>query len=359
MNVEGENMRRLTAPLLILVAGMLLVAACSTTRSDDAIATDIKARMFSDSQLKDSSVQVSVSKGQVTLTGSVPSDAAHFDAFKLATDTKGVKGVNDQLAVQVAQAAPVVATPPEPTPAPEPAPVHRAHRQRVRELEATPQPPANVAPMNPPVAGAPPPPPPPPPPQPRNVEIPAGSTLRIQMIDGVDSSVNHTGETFHASLDQPIVIDNEVIVPKGADVWVRLVQASSAGHMSGRSELRLELVKMEFQGKSYPLISSTYEAVGTSRGKRTAATVGGGAALGAIIGAVAGGGKGAAIGAGVGAGSGAVYQGMTHGKQVNIPSETKLDFRLEQPVELTILPRDRHKTDRADKADNPDNPEDH
>jgi hypothetical protein len=342
-------MRRLTAPLLILVAGLLLVAACSTTRSDDAIATDIKARMFSDSQLKDSSVQVSVSKGQVTLSGSVPSDAAHFEAFKLATDTKGVKGVNDQLAVQVAQAAPVVAPPPEPTPALEPRPVHRAHRQRVSEPETTPTPPANVAPVNPPVAVAPP--PPPPPPQPRNVEIPAGYTMRIQMIDGVDSSVNHTGETFHASLDQPIVIDNEVIVPKGADVWVRLVQASSAGHMSGRSELRLELVKMEFQGKSYPLVSSTYEATGTSRGKRTAATVGGGAALGAIIGAVAGGGKGAAIGAGVGAGSGAVYQGMTHGKQVNIPSETKLDFRLEQPVELTILPKGRHKTEKADNSE--------
>jgi hypothetical protein len=346
MKVEGENMRRLTAPLVILVAGMLLVAACSTTPSDDAIATDIKARMFSDSQLKDSSVQVSVSKGQVTLTGSVPSDAAHFEAFKLATDTKGVKGVNDQLAVQVAQAARVVAPPPEP--APEPAPVHKAHARRVSPPETTPTPPASVAPVNPPVAVTP---PPPPPPQPRNVEIPAGYTMRIQMIDGVDSSVNHTGETFHASLDQPIVIDNEVIVPKGADVWVRLVQASSAGHMSGRSELRLELVKMEFQGKSYPLVSSTYEATGTSRGKRTAATVGGGAALGAIIGAVAGGGKGAAIGAGVGAGSGAVYQGMTRGKQVNIPSETKLDFRLEQPVELTILPKGRHKTEKADNSE--------
>lgn len=159
------------------------------------------------------------------------------------------------------------------------------------------------------------------------------------MIDGVDSSINHTGEQFHASLDAPIVINDQVIVPKGADIYVRLVQASSAGHMSGRSELRLELVRMDFQGKSYPLVSSTYEQAGSSRGKRTAATVGGGAALGALIGAIAGGGKGAAIGAGVGAGGGAVYQGATKGKQVKIPSETKLDFRLEQPCTITYMPR--------------------
>jgi outer membrane lipoprotein SlyB len=109
--------------------------------------------------------------------------------------------------------------------------------------------------------------------------------------------------------------------------------------MTGKSELRLELVRMDFQSKSYPLVSSTYELAGTSRGKRTAATVGGGAALGALLGAIAGGGKGAAIGAGVGGAGGAVYQGATKGKQVKIPSETKLDFRLEQPCSITYMPR--------------------
>ena len=126
------------------------------------------------------------------------------------------------------------------------------------------------------------------------------------MIDSVDSSVNATGEVFHASLDAPLVVNDEVVVPKGANISVRLAQASSAGHMSGKSELRLELVKLVYQGKSYPLVSSTYELAGTSRGKRTAGTIAGGAAIGALIGAIAGGGKGAAIGAGVGGGTGAV-----------------------------------------------------
>ena len=332
--------------LFVLAAGLIVGAGCSSTKRDEAIATDLKAKMFSDPQLKDAGLQVAVTKGEATLTGTVPSDAARYEAFKLATETPGVSKVNDQMTVQAAEVAPA---PPAPEPAPEPAPAPRKHMARrtmtARNEDApqpapapAPAPPANPAP--PPVAApAPTPPPPPPPPQPVQVEVPAGTTISIRMIDGVDSSINHTGEQFHASLDAPIVVDDRVIVPKGADVYVRLVQASSAGHMTGKSELRLELVRMEFQGKSYPLVSSTYELAGTSRGKRTAATVGGGAALGAIIGAIAGGGKGAAIGAGVGGAGGAVYQGATKGKQVKIPSETKLDFRLEQPATITYMPR--------------------
>lgn len=158
------------------------------------------------------------------------------------------------------------------------------------------------------------------------------------MIDSVDSEVNHPGEIFKASLDAPIVVDNEIVVPAGADVYAKLVDARSAGHMTGRSELKLELVRMEFQGKSYPLVSSEYAQAGASRGKRTAATVGGGAVLGTLIGAIAGGGKGAAIGAAAGAGAGTVAQAATKGQQIKIPSETKLDFRLEQPVEVSYFP---------------------
>ena len=169
--------------------------------------------------------------------------------------------------------------------------------------------------------------------------IPASTTLTIRMIDGVDSSVNQSGEIFHASLDAPIVVDNQVTIPKGADVYVRLTNANSAGHISGKSELHLELIKIEYQGRSYPLVSSTYSLSGSSRGKNTAEKVGGGAILGALIGGLAGGGRGAAIGAGVGAGAGGVYQGATRGKQVRIPSETKLDFQMEQPVTVTVMSR--------------------
>jgi hypothetical protein len=151
--------------------------------------------------------------------------------------------------------------------------------------------------------------------------------------------VNHAGEIFHAALDAPIVVNDEVLVPKGADVYVRLASASSAGRYSGKSELHLELVKLEFRGQSYPLVSSTYSLAGNSQGKGTAEKVGGGAVIGAIIGAIAGGGRGAAIGAGVGGASGGIYQGATGGKQLKIPSETKLNFQLGQPVTINAIPR--------------------
>ena len=159
------------------------------------------------------------------------------------------------------------------------------------------------------------------------------------MIDSIDSSVNKAGEVFHASLDAPIVVGDDVVVPKGADIYVRLAAASSAGKISGQSELHLELVKLELRGQSYPLVSTTVSQSGESRGKDTAKKVGGGAVLGAIIGAIAGGGKGAAIGAAAGGGAGGVYQGVTHGQQVKIPSETKLDFQLDQPVTVSVAPR--------------------
>jgi hypothetical protein len=112
--------------------------------------------------------------------------------------------------------------------------------------------------------------------------------------------------------------------------------------MTGQSTLALELVRMEFQGKSYVLASNEYTQTGSSRGKRTAETVGGGAVIGTLLGAVIGGGKGAAIGAATGAGAGGAVQGVTKGQQVKIPSETKVDFSLEQPVEVSYFPEKNH-----------------
>jgi hypothetical protein len=183
------------------------------------------------------------------------------------------------------------------------------------------------------------------------VTVPANSIVTIRTIDSIDSSTNHAGEVFKASLDAPIVVDGRVIVPAGADAYVKLVSASSAGHIAGRSELSLELASIVFQGKTYSLVSSDVKQSGASRGKRSAATIGGGAALGALIGAVAGGGKGAAIGAAVGGGAGTGVQVFTKGQQVKIPSETRLDFTLQQPLEITYFPG--KKTRARSNADQP------
>src|SRR5438552_2956050 len=167
------------------------------------------------------------------------------------------------------------------------------------------------------------------------VTIPAGQSLLVRMIDGVDSSKNHVGDVFHASLETDLTIGNTVVARKGADVYGRLAEAKEAGHMSGSSELQLELSRIVIDGKDYPVVSSDYSLKGKGRGSDTAKKVGGGAVAGAIIGAIAGGGKGAAIGAGVGSAAGAGVQVLTKGQQVKVPSETLLEFRLQQPVTLT------------------------
>lgn len=167
------------------------------------------------------------------------------------------------------------------------------------------------------------------------VSIPAGQALLVRMIDGVDSSKNHVGDIFHASLETDLDVNGVVVARKGADVYGRLANAKEAGHLAGSSELQLELTRMVIDGRDYPVVSSDYDLKGKGRGGNTAKKVGGGAAVGAIIGAIAGGGKGAAIGAGVGSAAGAGVQVLTRGEQVKVPSETVLEFRLQQPVTVT------------------------
>jgi hypothetical protein len=168
------------------------------------------------------------------------------------------------------------------------------------------------------------------------VTIPAGQSILVRMIDGVDSAKNHVGDIFRASLETDLVVNSTLVARKGTDVYGRLSEAKEAGHMTGSSELQLELTRMVIDGHDYPVVSSDYTLQGKGRGKNTAEKVGGGAALGAIIGAIAGGGKGAAIGAGVGAGAGGAVQVLTRGQQVKVPSETLLEFRLQQSA--TVAP---------------------
>ena len=168
-----------------------------------------------------------------------------------------------------------------------------------------------------------------------SVTLPAGQSLLVRMIDGVDSSKNHVGDIFHATLETDLNVDGRVVARKGTDVYGRLATAEKAGNFSGKSELQLELTRLVIDGHDYPLVSSDYNVQGKGRGGDTAKKVGGGAVLGAIIGGIAGGGKGAAIGAAAGGGAGAGVQIITHGEQVKVPSEALLEFRLQQPVTLS------------------------
>jgi hypothetical protein len=167
--------------------------------------------------------------------------------------------------------------------------------------------------------------------------------VTVQTIDPIDSSTNHTGDQFRASLAEPIVVGNQVVVPKNADVHLRLSEVKSAGHISGKSELQIDLASIDYQGKSFPVAANLYDISGSSRGKNSAKKIGAGAIIGGVIGGIVGGGKGAIIGAGIGGGAGTAVQIATKGKQVHVPSETKIGFELKQPVAISYVPANSSK----------------
>ena len=173
---------------------------------------------------------------------------------------------------------------------------------------------------------------------PKYITIPAGTRISVRTIDGIDSTKNHVGDRFEASLEEPLTVDGNVVVAKGADVYGRLAESKKSGTFTGRSELQLELTGIVVNGQTVPLVTGEYELTGKSRGASTAKRTIGGAAVGSIIGALAGGGKGAAIGAGAGGGLGAGSEIITKGDQVKVPSETLLEFTLQQEVSITGAP---------------------
>jgi hypothetical protein len=167
-----------------------------------------------------------------------------------------------------------------------------------------------------------------------SVTIPAGTRISVRTIDSIDCTKNRVGYRFQASLEQPISVEGRIVVPKGTDVYGRVEESKETGTFTGRSELKLELTGIVVSGQTVPLVTGEYELSGKSKGESTAKRTVGGAAIGGIIGAIAGGGKGAAIGAGTGAGVGAGSEIITKGDEVKIPSETLLDFTLQQSVTI-------------------------
>ena len=166
------------------------------------------------------------------------------------------------------------------------------------------------------------------------VTIPSGTRISVRTTDPIDSTQNHVGDKFIASLEQPIMNGDEVVVAKGADVYGRLTESKASGTFTGKSQLRLELTGIVVNGRTIPMVTGAYELTGKSKGASTAKRTVGGAAVGSLIGALAGGGKGAAIGAGVGGAAGAGSEVITKGDQVKVPSETLLDFTLEQDMSI-------------------------
>lgn len=339
-------------PLLALIVVLGLGAGCNKLqRSDAQVAADLQQKIAADKAISSKDITAQAVNGVVTLSGNVASETERIAAANDAASVPGVKTVINNLQVgpdtnPVAQA-----------PAPEPArKVQRAGQekpsarqrhgrsaamsesdQEPQEVAVAPPSPAPVAPPAPapaPVANT----TPPPPPAPSKVTIPAGTRLSVRLIDGLDSEKNQVGDTFHGTLNTPITMDDQVVIPRDADVQGRVVDVKSAGRFAGGSNLTIELNALTVNGKAYNIETNQWARNGTGQGKKTASKTGGGALLGAIIGGIAGGGRGAAIGTVAGGAAGAGTAAATNkANQIKLAPEALISFSLQN--DLTVTPQ--------------------
>ncbi len=298
--------------------------------------------------------------GSLIFTGSViwftgratePPPPVPAEPATVVTEPQQVKPV---LPVDPQPEAPVRAKPIEPWPIPKREP----RNYRAAAPVATPQVVAKAEPVTQPVSPAPVAPPPPapvavpsaapvpepvrsepaPPPArvPATVTIPAGILLNVRLNETISSERNSAGDAFFGELDQDLVVNGFVIAEKGGRVEGKIVSATPAGRVKGVSRISLELLRMKTSdGQLVEIRTAEFEKQGETSRKEDAIKVGTGAAIGAAIGAIAGRGKGAAIGAAAGSAAGGGLVLATRGKPAELDVETRISFRLEQPVTLT------------------------
>ena len=278
---------------------MALSIACSRQTKDEAIAQDIQKKVAADQDVKDSQVTVASKDGKVKLSGKVKSPVAQQKLEQIAREEPGAADVDDETTIEPEA---VASDQSMQTPAPASAPPIE---------QPTPQP----------------------------IVIPAGTVLTVRTGQALGSKTSQTGQTFLASLAQPLSVKGRPALPVGATVSGTVVNAKAKGKIKGEGQLDLTLTSISVGGHTYRIHTHVLSSTEKGKGKRTAVTTGGGAAGGALIGGIAGGGKGAGIGLLAGAGAGLVGGAFTGNKQIEIPSESALSFTLS--AQLTLPPPGR------------------
>ncbi len=167
------------------------------------------------------------------------------------------------------------------------------------------------------------------------VVIPDGKTLAVTIDQDLSTKDNSSGDHFAASLAAPVTMDGNEVLARGTHVRGTVTESDEAGHVKGNAVLTITLSSIDLNGQSYPIRTTSYTEESKARGKRTGIGAGGGAAFGAIVGALAGGGKGAAIGAAAGGGAGTAGAAYTGDRDVSIPAEREVHFRLTHSVTIS------------------------
>jgi len=339
---------RFKAAISLLALGLVILAigvACSKAPDDSQLTSQIQSKLNEDSGLQGKPIQVQTSGGVVTLSGTVDNDTQRTAASRYAASVPGITKVVNDLTIASATAAAEAPTDqtmqeqaPEPVkPMAKPKPSVTAQRPKPTQTAMASSEPqqGQMQPEHPvatePAAQAAPPTPPPP----KKLMVPSGTTLAVRLVDGLNTETAVAGQTFHATLDSPLATEGETAIPAGYNIEGHVVDVKSAGKFAGKSELVLQLDRINVGGKTYNIQTDQYKREGSSRSVNTAEKVGAGAAIGAIIGGIAGGGKGAGIGAAAGGGLGGGVQAATKGQQIKLPPETVLNFTLQSS--LTVI----------------------
>ena len=172
--------------------------------------------------------------------------------------------------------------------------------------------------------------------EPKPITVPEGTHLSVTIDETLASNRNKAGDSFAASVSAPVEADGKTVIPKGAHVVGRVVDAKESGRLHAPARLSVRLSSVEVDGKTYDLETNTFGVSGKGHGKRNAEFIGGGGAAGALIGGLAGGGKGALIGAAAGAGAGTAGAAATGKKEITIPAESHIRFELLKSVEIKV-----------------------
>jgi hypothetical protein len=173
-----------------------------------------------------------------------------------------------------------------------------------------------------------------PPAQPPTMILPAGTRFRVRLLETLDTKRNRAGDRFTASLDEPLVSGDRVVVPKGTVFQGRVAEAKPSGRFKGRAVMALRLESFSLDGQTYQVSSDRYARTSAGHKKHNVLWIGGGSGGGAMIGAIAGGGVGALIGSGAGAAAGTVGSAITGKRNISLPVETVLTFSFQSAVSV-------------------------
>lgn len=355
MNIHDSGFSPRKFAVATLLSISLGLAGCKSKTPpaasiDDAtLMNEVQSRISADSALSTEQIQAGVQNGVVTLNGNVSNEAARSLAAADVAQVSGIKTVVNNLTVQAPTPAPAAAAVPPPPPAPKAETAkkveHKVEKRKAAPIErpavaetAPPPPPPQPA-STPAPAPA-----PPPPPAFRTVTIPSGTTIPVRITQTLSSATAQQGQSFSGTVATDVMADGLVAIKQGTSVSGRVTAVQEAAHYKGNSLLSVELVSINRHGDSLAVSTQPYSVEGKGRGKNTIAKVGGGAAIGAIIGALAGGGRGAAIGSAAGAGVGAGANTVTRGEQVQIASESLVNFSLTNTLTVRVPTADTLST---------------